>query len=157
MFKVNYDEVVEFKDIEPGEYEVIVVQSIENVTPNGAQHMDIQLVIRNDIEQKFKNQRLFHKVFQSKADQTYHPGFVNQMAKAFQIPDGKQFNSVEDILNEFKGKPAKVRVENREYNGKTYTDVKQWYITSFPQINHQFKENEKVQDFHQVSNSDIPF
>lgn len=157
MFKVNYDDVKEFKDLEPGEYEVVVHTAIENVTNNGAVFMDIQLVIRNDIQQEFKNFRIFHKVFQSKSDGQYHPGFINAMAKAFQIPDGKQFNSVDDLLNEFKGKPAKVRVENREYNGKTYTDVKQWYITSFPQINHQFKENEKVQDFHQVSNSDIPF
>ncbi|OLS02246.1 DUF669 domain-containing protein [Tissierella creatinophila] len=159
MFKVNYDEVKEFGDIEPGEYEVLVHTAIENVTNNGAIFMDIQLVIRNDIQQKFKNFRIFHKVFQSKATGEYHSGFVNAMAKAFQIPDGQQFNSVNDLLNNFKGKTAKIRVENREYNGKNYADVKQWYVSSFPQVNHQWKteDSPSIADFNPVSNDDIPF
>lgn len=162
MFKINHDEAIEFRDIEPGEYEVIVHTAVENVTPGGAVFLDIQLVVRNDIQQDFKNYRIFHKVFQSKSNGQYHPGFINAMAKAFQIPDGKQYNSVEHLLNDFVRKAAKVRVENREYKGKNYAEVKQWYPTSFPQVNHQWKteDNNKGQDiegFYPTSNDDIPF
>lgn len=162
MFKIDYEDIKEFGDLEPGEYEVVVHTAIENVTNNGAIFMDIQLVVRNDIQQKFKNFRIFHKVFQSKADGQYHMGFINAMAKAFQIPDGKQLNSVDALLNEFKGKAAKVRIDNREYNGKKYAEVKQWYVSSFPQVNHQWKGADSpntpgVQDFHPISNDDVPF
>lgn len=162
MFKVDYDDVKEFGDIEPGEYETVVHTAVENATPGGAIYMDIQLVIRNDIQQKFKNFRIFHKVFQSKANGQYHPGFINAMAKAFQVPDGKQFNSVNDLLSEFQGKTAKVRVENREYNGKNYAEVKQWHPTSFPQVNHQWRANNdsketEIEGFKPTSNDDIPF
>lgn len=157
MFKINYDEANEFEEVQPGDYEVIVAQAVENVTPNGAVHMDIQLAIRNDIKQKFQNQRIFHKVFQKKETGEYPMGFINVMAKALQLPDGKSYAGVEDLLDDFKGKVAKVRVGHREYKDKKYAEVKSWYPTSFPQVNHDNGTNKLDEDFTEVKNEDVPF
>lgn len=158
MFKIDYNETSEFELIEKGEYEVIVGQAIENSTPGGAMHLDIQLVVRNDIQQKFQNQRIFHKVFQKKDTGEYPMGFINIMAKALQIPDGKQYKNIDELLKDFKFKTARVQVGHREYNNKTYAEVNKWYPTSFPQTNHKWKEEGvQIEGSHPISNDDIPF
>lgn len=159
MFKIDYNETNEYELIEEGEYEVVVGQAVENATPSGAMYLDIQLVVRNDIQQKFQNQRIFHKVFQKKDTGEYNMGFINVMAKAFQIPDGKQYNTLFDLLDDFKGRAARIEVAHREYNEKKYPNVNKWYLTSFSQINHKWKdEGVKIEGFTETTtNDDVPF
>lgn len=158
MFKIDYDNTNEFELIEKGEYEVVVAQAVENSTPNGAMYLDIQLVVRNDIQQRFQNQRIFHRVFQKKETGEYPMGFINTMAKAFQIPDGKQYSTIDELLNDFKGKAARVEVGHREWNDNKYAEVKKWNITSFPQINHQWNVGDGPMTGFQVTNDEnIPF
>src|SRR5699024_2209969 len=106
---------------------------------------------------KFQNQRIFHKVFQKKETGEYPMGFINVMAKALQIPDGKQYSNVDELLDDFKRKTAKVEVGHREWNDNTYAEVKKWYVTNFPQLNHQWDKEDLNSQLHPVDNKDVPF
>lgn len=153
MFKVNYDEVNNVGGvIAEGEYEVVVNKAVENVTPSGAEYMDIQLIIRNDIDQKHKNQYIFASVFKSKATNEYHSGMVNSVCKALSIPNGTQFNSLNDMLNMFNKRVARVTVKHEEYKGDKQARVKYWNESKFQNCQHTFKDG-----FTEVSNSDVPF
>lgn len=47
------------------------------------------------------------------------------LAKAFGLPDGKEYQSFENFLEDFAMRPAKVKAKNeqKEYNGKTHDNT----------------------------------
>src|SRR5690625_7551378 len=67
----------------------------------------------------------------------------NTIGKACQLQNGKTYNSFDELLKDFEGKPALVFAKNEENenNGKTYNNlnVKMWNKTKFPDVQHQFK------------------
>ena len=87
--------------------------------------MNIQFKIRDDFEQKFKNNLIFHKIWVRKETQQYNPAQVNALAIAAQLPDGAKYAGVEEFLNALVGKHLKVTVRNEksEYNGNTYENL----------------------------------
>lgn len=157
MFKVNYDEVQTGGGlVAEGEYEVVVNKAVENVTPSGAEYMDIQLIIRNDIDQPHKNQYIFGSVFKAKATGEYHSGMVNGVCKALSVPNGTQFKSIGEMMEFFNGRTARVTVEHETYKDKPQARIKYWNESQFKELNHTFKKD-KLEDFNEVSNTDVPF
>lgn len=159
MFKINHDEVMEFGLIDEGTYEVVVQNAFEDAANTGTMFINLQLIIRNDIDQKHKNQYIFASIWQSKQTGEYHSGMINSVAKALNIENGKTFNTLQELLDDFKRKTARVTVKHEEYNGNTNARVKFWEQTKFPQNNHKFKtnSNDVPEGFHPTSNDDIPF
>lgn len=143
-FSLDFNEVFEgFEKIEDGTYEVIIEQVGEDATPSGAEFTNFQMVIRNDLDQPFKNQKIWHRNWKAKATNKYNMMMFNTIGKAAQLENGKTYNSFEELLNDYEGKPVQVFVQNEtsEYNGKTYENlnVKSWKPTAFPNVQHQFK------------------
>lgn len=157
-FQVNHDEAVDFGLIEEGEYEVIVAKAFEDAAKSGTMFINLHLVVRNDIDQKYKNKYIFANIWQSKDTGQYHPGMLNTVAKALRIENGKTYNSLEELLNDFKGRTARVTVKHEEYNGRTYERVKAWESSRFSTCNHQFKTTNDIPDgFVEVEHDNIPF
>lgn len=157
-FGVNYDEAFEGSGLmAEGTYEVLVVKAAEDVTKNGTEHINMHLVVRNDIDQKYKNKYVFHSMFKGKQTGQYHSGILNTIAKALQIQNGKKFDSLDALLKDFVGKTAKITIKHEEYNGNTNERVKAWEPSKFTTCNHQFKD--KVDNgFIAVNDTeDIPF
>lgn len=142
-FKLDFSEVKDFSAIPDGDYEIILNKIAEDASPSGSEYINFDLIIRNDIQQERQNAHLFHRIWKSKSENRYNKNMVMQAAKAFGLPDGKQYESFDDFLGDFVVKPARVTVKNEtsEYNGKTYenTNVKFFNKTNFPDINHVFK------------------
>lgn len=132
--------------IQDGTYEAVITKCEENVTPGGAEHVDVRLTIRNDVNQKYKNNIIFHKIWKAKATGKYDMRFFNTIGAAAQLQQEKAYSSIEELFNNFLGKPVKVTVKNEtsEYNGKTYENlnVKRWDKTALPEMTHQFKTTE---------------
>ncbi len=153
--------------IKDGSYEVVVTKMEESETKNGAEHVDVRLTVRNDIDQQHKNQIVFHKVWKAKATGKYDMRFFNTMGKAAQLQQGKQYSSIEELFKDFLGKAIKITVKNEtsEYNGKTYENlnVKRWDKSDFPNVQHKFKsasegeENPYTGSKPEVNDSDLPF
>ncbi len=157
MFTINHDEAMDMGLIEEGEYEVVVAKAFEDVSKNGSVFINLHLVVRNDIDQKYKNKYIFASIWQSKETGQYHSGMINTVAKALQIENGKKFNTLEELLDDFKFKTARVTVGHEEYNNKVSARVQRWEQSNFETCNHQFKK-EKFAGFTEDTNEDdIPF
>src|SRR5699024_3349758 len=146
--------------VEEGEYEVIVAKAFEDAARTGTMFINLHLQIRNDIDQKNKNRYIFASIWQSKETNQYHAGMINTVAKALRIENGKRYNSLDEMLNDFIGKTARVVVKHEEYNGNTNARVKAWEPSRFNSCNHQFKSDNNgsnIPGFQPVSNDDIPF
>lgn len=125
LFEIDYSKAQEFAKVTNGTYEVIVDKAVQNASQGGTDFLDIQFKIREDFNQPFKNNRIFHKIWISKETGKYPVGQVMNLAKQSGIPDGTKFNSLDDYLNMLVGKALKVTVKNEtsEYNGKTYENL----------------------------------
>lgn len=165
-FQLDQTDVFE-GGIKDGKYEIVVNRANEDATQGGTEYAELDLIIRNDLEQQHKNQHIFHKVWKAKATGKYNMRMFNTMGKACQLQNGKQYNSMDELLQDFVGKAAVVTVKNEEseYNGQTYQNlnVKQWEQTKFPNVQHQYKQGESNNTAQtsggpiEVNDSDLPF
>lgn len=147
MLTINHEAASNgFEDIQDGVYEVVISPTIcENATKGGTEFIDCRLIIRNDVQQPHQNGVIFHKIWKSKETNQYVMGMIQQLAKFAQLPNGKQYQTLDPFFDDLRGKPLKVEVKNEssEYNGKTYENlnVKKMDFTAFPSVQHQYKES----------------
>lgn len=147
-FNLDFSKATQTGGIKDGTYEVFVNKAFEDATPGGSEYINIDLVVRNDVDQQYKNAHVFPKVWKSKKDGKYNEGMIMAIAQSLQLQDGKQYNGLDELLADFILKPVKVTVKNEtsEYNGKTYenVNVKRWEKTDVQGVlNHQFKKGDE--------------
>lgn len=161
-FKLDYNNTFT-STIDDGTYEVVIALVSEGSTPNGAEYIQFDLIIRNDVDQKFKNMHIFHNVWKSKETGKFNPKSFNTVGKAAQLQDGKQYNSLLDLFNDYIGKTCKVTIKNEssEHNGTTYQNltVKRWDKSDITgPMNHVFKQNVPPTSTPiDISDDDLPF
>ena len=133
---------------EEGFYEVLIEDAgVRTLPNNGKQKVGFKYVVRNDIEQKYKNGYIFHDIWKKKEpneDDMQVDGFnfaqLMAISKAVRIPDDKEFENINDFLKALIGKPIKVHLFHDEYNGKTYEKIDKHYPTEFSEVKHKPKE-----------------
>jgi hypothetical protein len=170
-FNLDFNDVFEGTGkVADGDYQIFVNKVEEDSTPGGAEYIQFDLIIRNDVNQEYKNSHLFHKVWKEKATGKYNMKTFNTIGKACQLQAGKNYNSLKELLDDYARKTAVVNVKNEEseYNGKTYnnTNVKYWSQTKLTGLNHQAKaatnDNQTYSELSnngaiEVSDDDLPF
>ena len=171
-FSLDFNNTFEGGGIADGTYEVVISFTGEDATKNGAEYADFRLTVRNDIDQKHKNQIVFEKLWKAKATGKYNMLMFNTIGKAAQLQKGKTYGHIDDLLADYVGKPVRVTVKNEtsEYNGKTYENlnVKKWEPTQFPNVQHMFKtkDNQAGNDSQtytnplpplEINDDDLPF
>ena len=147
-FTNDYSKAQDNYGIKPeGDYEVIIVQAEERQTKGGKTGLHLSMVIRNDVDQKYKDGYLFHSLWKRKqptdADlQVKGYGFSQIMAlgKAAQLPDGKNYASLEDFLKDLIGKPVRAHLSHEEYKGEKQERISWMNPTGFPEIRHIMKK-----------------
>lgn len=130
-FELNYEKLGDNGLMKPGVYEV-TIEKAEEQEYNGRKNISMWLGVRTDVEQEYKNKKIFHNIYKAKDTGKYNANFFNLLGKITGIPEGKKFDSLEALLKELIGKPARVTVEHEEYNGKQYERVKKWETTRYP-------------------------
>ncbi len=151
-FSTNYEDIQDDFGILPeGEYEVVIRNIEERTTKNGATGLNLSLVVRNDVEQSYKNRYIFYTLWKRKeptaADkqvQGYMFSQIMRLAKSAKLPNGKAYETVMDMCKDLMHRPLKVTLEHREYNGKQQENVKYVNSSDFPECRHVFKETKKV-------------
>jgi hypothetical protein len=168
-FSLDFNDVFEGTGrIEDGEYEVVIGRCNEDATPGGAEFIEFDLIVRNDVDQKYKNIHIFHKVWKAKDTGKYNMKTFNTIGKACQLQNGKSYKSLQELLDDYVHKTALVNVKNEEstYNGKTYTNtnVKFWNVSKITgPCQHQFKSKDDMtagEMFNsgiEIKDSDLPF
>jgi hypothetical protein len=151
-FSTNYENVNDDYGILPeGDYEVIIRNIEERTTKKGATGLNLSLVVRNDIEQKFKDRYIFYTLWKKKepteADKQVQGYIFNQimrLAKSAKLPNGKAYESVMDLCKDLMHRPIKVTLEHREWNGRQQENVKYVNASEYPNCKHVFKEKKQV-------------
>lgn len=126
ILSVNYEAAEQFAAIENGTYEVYVSQAEQSATQSGTDFLDIRLKIRDDYQQKFRNNLIFDKVYVNKSTLQYPEWVLQMYCKAAKIPEKTDIQTIEQFLDLIKGKSMKVTVENEtsEWNGKVYENLR---------------------------------
>ena len=150
-FSTDYTEVSSFDLIPKGEYEVIIKSIEERTTQNGATGLNLTLVIRNDVEQKYQNRVIFHTLWKRKeptqADmqvQGYSFKQIMSLAKAANLPSGKSYETVADLCADLINHVMRVTVDHDTYNGSTRENVKFMNQSRFSECKHIYKEKPAV-------------
>lgn len=150
--------------LKDGTYETVVTSCEEKQTKTGTDYIEVVLSVRNDVQQSSQNALIFHKVWKSKETGKYNMKSFNTMGKALNLSQGKQYNSMKELLADFVGRPALVTVKSEDstYNGETYTNinVKRWEQSKFPNVAHTFKQDASKDPFKQevkIEDDDLPF
>lgn len=167
-----------------GEYEMIINKSQEKATPNGAESLQIDLIVRNDVKNvstlsetngKFANRHVFMENWKRKATNQYDLEGFMYILQAVGVPEGTAVNSIQDFINLIDRKPVKVYVKKEvddynttDSNNPVYRNaVAPWNFsaTEFKQVNHDFgnKGNNSTSSSNKstpaidISDEDMPF
>lgn len=154
-FVMDYDQASE-GSVQPGEYEVILKDWEYKQTKQGTNFISFALVIRNDIEQKHKNHYVWSSCWAKKGTTEYAMWVLATMGKAMKIKNGKEYSSLDGLLDDFKGKICKIKLIKRG----EYTEVSDWMESEFPTNNHAWKDKDDNSDIGrevQISDDDLPF
>lgn len=163
-FKLDFSQVNDNNGVANGTYEAVIFNALEDASNSGTEFINFDMIIRNDIDQKYQNAHVFNRVWKSKKDNKYNGAMINRIAQAAGLDDGKTYNNLQELLEDFLDKPVRITVKNEtsEYNGNTYHDlnVKRWEKTKFPEVHHQNKkprQAKKTFTTDQPSEDTIPF
>lgn len=172
FIKTDYSKNEEnnFEPLPSDNYEMIIQSAQEQATKNGAESLQLKLVVRNDLDGVSDNQKKYHNriVFMDnwkrKATNQYDMQGFQYILDACKIPEGTDIPTIQAFMDMISGKPVNVYVkkEENEYDGKT-TEVNRvapWNIseTKFSDVQHKFKDpNQTNAKAPEVSDGDLPF
>lgn len=148
-FRTNSSKANEGSSVkEEGYYEVIIdAAEVRTIPSSGKQKVGLCYVIRNDVEQKYRNGLIFHDVWKKREpneDDMQVDGFnfgqLMSIASAAKLPDGQEYETLDKFLAELRGKAVRVHLFHDEYNGKIYEKVDRHMPTDFPDVKHKPKE-----------------
>lgn len=122
FLKVNYEEAGNFDVLPIGEYECFVseVKVVESST--GKPMVKSTLTIRDDVEQGGQKRKLFDNM----VEQESMMWKFQQVAKAVQIPNDAELESLADFAAAIQFKPVCVKVGQKIYNGEQQNEIKAW-------------------------------
>ena len=145
-FETNYQNN---SDIIPeGFYECVIKSVYEDVTKGSKLYINVPLVVRNDIEQKFQNAYIWHSIWKKKEPNQndlavggYTAFGINMLSQAAGLKEGTRFETMEDWMESLKGLPVRVQVEHElnSYTNQMQARVKRLYPTQNPDCKHTWK------------------
>jgi hypothetical protein len=166
----------EFTPVPTDNYEMIIQSAQERATKNGAESLQLRLIIRNDLDgvsenqKKYHNRNIFMDNWKRKATNQYDMQGFQYILDACKIPEGTDIPNVQGFIDTISGKPVKVYItkDTDEYNGKEreVNHIAPWNIktTDYPDVQHKFKTKDKANDPFadnskpvDISDKDLPF
>lgn len=155
MFTTDYSQVNDGNVLLPeGEYEVIFRSVDEGVSKKGYPNINVAMVVRNDIEQQYKNKYVWDTLMQKK-DKTqadlsvggYSYKRIQQLSKGAGLPNGKSYANIAEWCEEFTNRCARVTVYHETYEEKTRAKVKWYNETKYPNCKHIWKSADDDEEF----------
>lgn len=153
-----------------GNYEMVINKVEERATKSGAESLQLDLVIRNDLDKapdlsetnaKYHNRHVFVDNWKRHATGEYDADHLDIIMKAAGFPDHKSYDFPDEFISFLYHKPVRVKLSNEDntYKGQT-TKVNRaapWDFgeTEFPQLQHQWKKSNDADG--QRSGSSNPF
>lgn len=155
-----------------GDYEFIINSVQENATNSGAESVQFDLIVRNDLDSalpetngKQHNRHLWVNEWKRRKTNQYDLNNFMYFMKAAGIPEGTEINSIEDFFQIMDKKPVRIhiKVTTSEYNGRKRKENRpapwDWEKTKFPEVQHQFKKTQSSSTSTDttVDDNELPF
>ncbi|GAX07083.1 hypothetical protein IWT25_02431 [Secundilactobacillus pentosiphilus] len=165
-----------YEPLPTGTYEMIINNAKENATQSGAETLQIDLLVRNDLDKvpelaetnaKYHNRHVFMDNWKRHSTNQYDLDGFQYILQAVGVPEGTPLKSIDDFIKLITGAAVSVYVkkEDNTYQGKTtkVNRVAPWNFseTKFPDVQHEYKGGSKPAAKKPVpsgkSNTDDPF
>lgn len=157
--------IVNHKEAEPsyslppeGEYECMIEQAAESATLKLTPFLDIRLRIRTDVPNPCAG-ILFHRIWKKRqptpadiACEGYVAWQVQSLSKAAQLPDGKEYATLDDWCADLIGRCIRVTVEHEEYNGRKRARVQHVDVSEVQSL-----PPEAFKEFDDSDEPEVPF
>lgn len=160
-FGIDYNKA--FSIVPEGEYEFVITACGINATRGGTEYIDVQLTIRNDLDQKCRNRVVYAPIWRRKAPKEedmacdgFMASAINQLSRAAGLENGKTYAGIEQWCQDLMGKPLRGRVYHEDYKGRTSAKVNRLSPTEFPQVQH-LGLRQALAPVTQESDEDCPF
>ncbi len=143
-FTVDTNNVQEPQGImKPGDYEVVIKEVTEGASKQkGTPYIQIELVVRNDVNQEYKNKHLWYTIWDTPAtrEKGMYTKQINTVSRHTGVQNGASFNSIQDWGRFIEGRPVLATVKLEEYNGEQKERVSFISATKFPQCMHKWEK-----------------
>ena len=129
--------------IKPGDYEVVIKEVTEGASQQKrTPFIQIELVVRNDVNQEFKNKHLWYTIWDTPTtrEKGMYAKQINTVSKHAGVQNGASFNSIQDWGRFIQGRPVLATVKIEEYNGDQKERVAFISATKFPQCMHKWEK-----------------
>ena len=132
--------------IPEGDYECIILHAGLSATQAGSIYFSVRFAVRNDVPQKYQNRNIFHAIWERKPEKQTEKdksvdGFsYKQLMNLCQhcgIPNGRNYESLDKLGDDLRGRCTLVTVEHNEWNGKKSVRVKWCNDTKYPECRHK--------------------
>ncbi|QFR23723.1 DUF669 domain-containing protein [Schleiferilactobacillus harbinensis] len=141
----------DYSPIPQGEYEMVIAAAHEDATKSGAEYLDIQFTVRNDLDAalpetngKYHNRHVWMPNWKRKATGLYDMNQLQYVLEAVGVPEGTPIDTIQDFCSVLYHKPVKVyvKVQHDEYDDTDKNTVAPWSVkpTDYPKLAHTFKE-----------------
>lgn len=163
-FSVNHEEASSGATLIPeGEYEVVIKAAFEDTTKKGTVYINIPLIVRNDVEQKFQNAYIWHALWKRKEPTAedrgcggYSTKQIQTLSKMAGLENGKKYEGLEDWCDDLKHRMIRITVKHEEYNGNVSAKVGYVNESKHQKLKHQFKTTGIIPEgFEEIKGDDL--
>ena len=127
FLRTDYSNTGDFAPLPIGEYECFVSEAKIAESSNGNPMVKVTLTVRDDVEQAGGKRKLFDNIVEMESMMWK----FNQVAKAAQLPEGEDIETLADFAASILYKPVRIKNKHRVYNGETQDSVNAWKETQF--------------------------
>ncbi|MBQ1777864.1 MAG: DUF669 domain-containing protein [Acutalibacteraceae bacterium] len=144
MFETNYSNIGGGETLPEGKYECVIQKAFVNAKGRTL-FFQVTLIVRNDVPQAYQNRRIFHAIWQKKAenqtaDDKKTDGYsfkqLMNLCESAGLPGGKSYRDLNELGSDLVGRAVQVDIVHDEWNGKISEKVKWCYRTNYPDCRH---------------------
>lgn len=129
-FGEEFDTNGEFALIDDGKYEAVIEKVEPKESQKGTKYLNVTFKIRNDVDQEFKNRKLFYRITEKEGDPCYDFNRINKLIITQKNTANykKYFTDVDEVLQYLIGLHLIITVETAfdDYSQKDRNNVKDW-------------------------------
>ena len=122
FLRTDYSNTGDFAPLPIGEYECFVSKVETAMTSTNKPMLKVTLTVRDDVEQKGQKRKFFDNM----VEQENMMWKFNQVAKAAQLEEGVELETLADFAAAIQYKPVRIKNKHEVYNGETNDRIAIW-------------------------------
>lgn len=165
-FTTNHNNVQRANLMDVGEYELIIISAGTAYTAGNTEYVKIESVVRNDVDQKYKNKHVFDSLWLSEKAMEFTERKINTVDKALEMPEAT-YESYDEWGAGIVGRAIRAKITHSKpqpgYDPRE--QVSTYMPTKNPAVMHAFAEelqrsggvSTKNSGFTEVEDDKLPF